>query len=169
MQRFQADIEIWTQSAKIELGKTKPTFRANVALMDGSDLAKKVATLRNPAKTLRPMKRMGDDDHEGDAWEAYGDSLSAYAGNISGLMRMGALHTVDQGTHYHLDTFAYAAEPDLLALDPAMRLMVNSPAGEFAFHSFSTRTSKGSDLADNCVLQSRLSRVTGRWSTAILT
>lgn len=152
--RFKATIEVWTApDGKLEGSQA---FIGTAHLLDGPDLTKKVAELRQPTKVQRPFVKLDAFDAEGERFAEYADVLDAAAPQLSGL-RMGPLFTVLKGTHFHLDTPVVANEAALLARDSSLQVVVRSSSGDFTFDAFEAITSSGKPLASNYVLQSRIS------------
>ncbi|HEV2816141.1 MAG TPA: hypothetical protein VGW40_02820 [Allosphingosinicella sp.] len=152
--RFKATIEVWTTSEGKLAGSQ--AFEGTAHLLDGHELTKKVAELRQPTKVKRPFVKLDAYDHEGERFAEYADTLDAVAPQLTGL-RMGPLFTVLKGTHFHLDTPVVANEAALIARDPSLKVVVRSPSGDFTFEAFEPTTSSGKPLASNFILQSRIS------------
>ena len=157
--RFKATIEVWT--AKEGKLHGSQAFVGTAHLLDGPELAAKVADLRKPTKTLRPFAKQFEGDDEGERFEAYGDLLIGIAGQLaSNDSRTGPMFTVlkGHGTHFHLDTFVMATDSKLLSHDPGLTVIVQTPTGPFTFNGFESLTSSGKPLASNFILQSRISK-----------
>lgn len=165
MQRFKAQLEVWTTTADVMLSSKSRTTKVTFDLMDRSERVERMEKYKNPTKSKGGFVIV-DGKPVSPEWADYAETiLTAPENTLCGP----AYSTAIQGTTYVLNSLAALDARTADVLPDDMEIMVALGGGEtIRFHSFDNTYAGGAPLADNAVRISRLAIDHSGWRTGLL-